>query len=144
MRRRRARRKVTELLWRTAEVRSVRPSVSVHPMSGRGEAPRIECGSWLEVQGDLDSPVKDVFNITIHVHPEEPLRVGTARPVAVGAIIGIRDDVSAVVSLLPVDFDRLWVLALCGHLKFASLTFTPPKFRSALVVNMSFSSEREE
>jgi hypothetical protein len=96
------------------------------------------------VRGDLGSPVKDVFDITIHVHPEEELRVGTARPVAVGAVIGIRDDVSAVVSLLPVDFDRLWVLALSGHLKFASLTFTPPKYGSALVVNTSFSSEREE
>jgi len=144
MPRRRVRRKVEQFLWRTVEVRSVRPYISVHPMGGRGEEPRIECGSWLEVRGDLDSPVKDVFDITIHVHPEEELRVGTARPVAVGAIIGIRDDVSAVVSLLPVDFDRLWVLALSGHLKFASLTFTPPKFRSALVVNTSFSSEREE
>jgi len=55
-----------------------------------------------------------------------------------------REAVPAVLSLLPVDFDRLWVLALSGHLKFASLTFTPPKFRSALLVNMSFSSEREE
>ena len=81
---------------------------------------------------------------TTSVCPEEPLGVGTARPVAVGAIIGIYDAVSVVVSLLPVDFDRLWVLALSGHLKFASLTFTPPKFRSALVVNMSFTSEREE
>ena len=144
MPRRRARRKVEELLWRTVEVRSVRPYISVHPMGGRGEEPRIECGSWLQVHGYLDSPVKDVFDVTIHVHPEEELRVGTARPVAVGAIIGIRDDVSAVVSLLPVDFDRLWVLALSGHLKFASLTFTPPKYGSALVVNTSFSSEREE
>ena len=144
MRRRRARRTVEELLSRIVEVRSVRPYISVHPMGGRGEEPRIECGSWLDVQGDLDDPVKDVFGITISVHPEEPLKVGTARPVAVGAIIGIRDDVSAVVALLPVDFDCLWALALSGHLKFASLTFTPPKFRSALVVNTSFSSEREE
>jgi hypothetical protein len=113
-------------------------------MTGRGEEPRIECGSWLDVQGYLDSPVKDVFNITIDVHPKEPLRVGTARPVAVGAIIGIHDAVSAVVDLLPVDFDRVWALALSGHLKLASLTFTQPKYGSALVINTSFSSEREE
>jgi hypothetical protein len=36
------------------------------------------------------------------------------------------------------------VLALSGHLKFARLTFTPPKYGSALAVNASFSSEREE
>jgi hypothetical protein len=135
---------VEELFWRTVAVRSVAPYVSVYPMTGRGEEPRIECSSWLHVHGYLDSPVKDVFDVTIHVHPKEAPRVGTARPVAVGAIIGIHDAVSAVVSLLPVDFDRLWVLALSGHLKFASLTFTPPKYGSALVVNTSFSSEREE
>ena len=144
MHRRRARRKAEEFLWRTVEVRSVSPRVSLHPESRRGEEPRIESSSWLAVRRDLDSPVKDVFDITIHVHPEEPLRVGTVRPVAVGSIIGISYTVSVVVSLLPVDFDRLWVLALSGHLKFASLTFTPPKYGSARVINTSFSSEREE
>jgi hypothetical protein len=49
-----------------------------------------------------------------------------------------------VVDLLPGDFDRLRVLALSGHLKFASLAFTPPKYGSALVINTSFSSECEE
>ena len=82
--------------------------------------------------------------MTIAVHPEDPLRVGTARPVAVGAVIGISYTVSVVVALLPADFDRLWVLALSGHLRFASLTFTPPKYGSALVINAGFSSEREE
>jgi hypothetical protein len=143
MRRRRARRQAEEFLWRTIEIRSVAPSVSLHSEARRGEEPRIESSSWLEVRGDLDSPVKDVFDITIHVHPEEPLRVGTVRPVAVGSIIGISCTVSVVVSLLPVDFDRLWVLALSGNLKFASLRFTQPKYGSA-VVNTSFSSVREE
>ena len=113
-------------------------------MSRRGEEPRVECGPWLHVHGYLDSPVKDVFDVTIHVHPKEALRVGTARPVAVGAIIGIYDAVSVVVDLLPVDCDRLWVFALSGHLKYASLTFTPAKYGSALVINAGFSSEREE
>ena len=83
MRRRQACRKAEELLSRTVEVQSVRPYVSVHAMGGgRGEEPRIECGSWLQVHGYLDSTVKDVFDITIHVHSEEPLRVGSVRPVA--------------------------------------------------------------
>jgi len=47
-------------------------------------------------------------------------------------------------SSLAGDFCRPWVLALSGRLKFASLTFTPPKYGSALVINTSFSSEREE
>ena len=144
MRRRRARRQAEDFLWRTIEVRSVAPSVSLHSESRRGEEPRIESSSWLEVHGDLDSPVKVVFDITIDLHPDEELRVGTARPFAVGAVIGISCTVSVVVALLPADFDRLWMLALSGHLKFASLTLTPPKYGSALVLNAGFSSEREE
>ena len=144
MRRCRARRQAEEFLWRTIEIRSVAPSVSLHSEARRGEAPRIESSSWLEVRGDLDSPVKDVFDVTIAVHPEDPLRVGTVRPVAVGAVIGISYTVSVVVALLPADFDRLWTLAVSGQLKFASLTLTPPKYGSALVLNAGFSSEREE
>ena len=41
------------------------PYVSIHPMTGRGEEPPIEYGSWLDVQGYLDSPVKGVFDVTI-------------------------------------------------------------------------------
>ena len=65
MRRRRVRQRAKGLLWRTVEVRSVGPYVSIHPMTGRGEEPRNECGSWLDVQGYLDSPVKGVFDVTI-------------------------------------------------------------------------------
>jgi len=144
MRRWLTRRKEDELLWRTVEIRAALPSVSLHPVIQRGEEPSIESSSWLEVQGQLDSPVKDVFDVRISVHPKEPLRVGSARPVAVGAIIGTHDVVSAVVALLPADFDRLWMLALSGQMKYASMTFTKPKHGSALVVNTSFSSAREE
>ena len=137
-------RRADELLWRTVEVRSVSPYVSVHPAGLREKELHLESNAWLNVHGELDEPVKDVFDITIHVHAKESLTVGTARPVSVGAIIGVRDRVSAVIDLLPVDLDRLWVWALSGHLQFASLTFTQPRYGSALIVNTSFSSEREE
>jgi hypothetical protein len=90
------------------------------------------------------SPVKDVFDVTIAVHTEDPLRVGTARPAAVGAVIGISYTVSVVVALLPAAFDGLWMLAISGHPRSASLTLIPPKHGSALVINAGFSSEREE
>ena len=110
------------------------------PLSLRNTA----SSSFLEVHGELDSPVNDVFDARISVHAEEKLWVGSARPVAVGAIIGTHDVVSAVVTLLPADFDRVWALALSGHLKLGSMTFTKPKYGSALVVNTSFSSVRGE
>ena len=91
MRRRRARRQAEEFLSRTIQVRSVAPSISLNSESRREEEPKVESSSWLEVHGDLDSLLKDVFDVTIAVHPEDPLRVGTARPVAVGAVIGSSD-----------------------------------------------------
>lgn len=144
MRKRRVRHQAEETLWRTVEVKGVEPRVGVHPMTERGAPPYLESSSWLDVKGTLDSPVKGVSDIAFGVYPREALVVGSARPVAVGAIIGIRETVDAVVPLLPADFDRLWNLALSGHLRFASLTLTPPKYGRALVVNTSFSSVREE
>jgi hypothetical protein len=41
-------------------------------------------------------------------------------------------------------FDRVWVLALSGHLKFARVYFTKPHYNSGLVVSASFSNELEE
>lgn len=144
MRTRRARRKAEELLVRTAEIRSVTPYVSVHPAGIREKEPRLESDSWLYLHGELDAPVKDVFAISIHVHPREPPIVGTARPISVGAIVGLRDCVSVVVDVLQADFDRLWTWAISCHLKYARLTFTVPKYGTALVVNTLFSSVREE
>jgi hypothetical protein len=42
------------------------------------------------------------------------------------------------------DFDRLWGLALSGRLGFAHLIFAKPHYNRAAVVNVSFSTEREE
>lgn len=144
MSRRPVRRRVEELLWRTVEIHTVLPYVSVHSDTRRCEEPRLESSSWLEIRGYLDDPVQDVFDITFQVQPNETLTVGPARPVHVGAIIGVRDRVSVVIDLLPVDFDRLWGFAISGHLKFASLTFAPPRYGTALVVNTTFSIAREE
>lgn len=62
--------------------------MSLHPETRAGEESRLESCLWLEVRGYLDSPVQDVSDISIHVDPEEPLRVGSAGPVVAGAIIG--------------------------------------------------------
>ena len=43
-----------------------------------------------------------------------------------------------------VEFDRVWAMAMAGHLKFAHLYFTRPHYNNGLVVSASFSTEREE
>jgi hypothetical protein len=50
---------------------------------------------------------------------------GTARPASVGAVLGAMPELSFGLSWLPDAFDRVWALALSGHLKFARLYFKP-------------------
>jgi hypothetical protein len=68
-------------------------------------------------------PIRDVRDIEISLYPEDKLEVGTARPACVGSIIQIRPSVTAVVTFLHTDFDRLWSLALSGHLKTCASLF---------------------
>jgi hypothetical protein len=65
---------------------------------GRGEEPYIESQPWLELLGTATEPVRDVTNVRISMYPQDELRVGTARPAAVGAIIGARPELSVVLT----------------------------------------------
>ncbi len=82
--------------------------------------------------------------IVLSLYPEARTKVGTARPPAVGAIIGARSALEAVICLPHAEFDRLWSFALSGHLKHAWMAFTRPHYNSGLVLAVSFSSQREE
>jgi hypothetical protein len=42
------------------------------------------------------------------------------------------------------DFDRVWSLALSGMLKHFHMVMTPPRYQSAYVVSISFSTHPEE
>jgi hypothetical protein len=42
------------------------------------------------------------------------------------------------------DFDRVWWLALSGLLKHARIALTPPRYQSAEVLNVSFSTHPQE
>jgi hypothetical protein len=45
---------------------------------------------------------------------------------------------------LPVDFDRIWALAVSGRLTHGRLYFTKPHYGRGRVVSASFSTEAEE
>ncbi|HEX2339972.1 MAG TPA: hypothetical protein VHI98_05770 [Vicinamibacterales bacterium] len=61
-----------------------------------------------------------------------------------GWVLGAKPELSFGLSWLPDAFDRVWTLALSGHLKFAHVYFTKPHYNSGLVVSASFSNELEE
>lgn len=119
-------------------------SVSLQGVEQRGYEPRIEASSWLELSGALDEPVRDVREVVLSLYTRDNLEPGTARPLAVGSIFKTRPELSVVVGFPHSDFQNIWTLALLERLKFAHFAFTKPYYNSALVTEISFSTEREE
>jgi hypothetical protein len=62
----------------------------------------------------------------------------------IGLVHGIRPVMRAAIFIPHRDFDRLWSLALSGLLKHARIVLTPPRYQSACVLNISFSTHLEE
>lgn len=133
-----------ELISRDVALASFGATVRLHTVHHKGDEPYIESKPWLEVRGTATEPVKGVSDVKISMYPEDKPIVGPVRPAAVGAIIGARPTLDVVLTWAHVDFDRVWALALAGHLKFAHLMFTKPHYNGGLVVNASFSNEMEE
>ena len=71
---------------------------------------------------------------------EEP---GASVPPSIGAIIQVRPTLTAVVRVPVADFDRVWSMAISGHLNYVHVVFTEPDRRSALIVSVAFSNKSE-
>lgn len=132
------------MLWRNVEITGFSPTVGLNAVHHRGAEPYVESQPWLELRGTATEPVNGVTDVKISVWLRETPKVGTARPASVGAVLGAKPKLSFGLSWLPDGFDRVWALALSGHLKFARVCFTKPHYNSGLVVSASFSNELEE
>ena len=133
-----------EILNRTVDIASFRTSLRVGVDEPKDPEPEIEVKPWLELRGVLDEPVRQTADVVLSLYPDARTKVGTARPPAVGSIIGVRSAIEVVISLPHAEFDRLWSFALSGHLKHAWMAFTRPHYNRGLVLAVSFSSHREE
>ena len=132
-----------ELLWRNVEITGVSTNVGLNVVHHRGAEPYVESQPG-GAPGTATEPVNGVTDVKISVWLRETPKVGTARPASVGAMLGAKPELSFGLSWLPDGFDRVWALALSGHLKFARVCFTKPHYNSGLVVSASFSNELEE
>jgi hypothetical protein len=126
------------------EITGVSTTVGLNAVHHKGTEPYIESQPWLELRGTATEPVKGVTDVMIRVWLRETPKVGTARPASGGALLRARPDLSFGLSWPPDAFDRVWTMALTGHLKFARVCFTKPHYNSGLVVSASFSSDLEE
>jgi hypothetical protein len=133
-----------ETLSRSVEITAFRATVRLYAVHHKSDEPFIEGKPWLELSGKATEAVKGVTEVRFSLYPEDDVRVGTSRPAACGSIIQAKPELHAVISWPQREYDRLWSLALAGHLKFAYIAFTQPHYNSALVVSASFGNELEE
>jgi hypothetical protein len=133
-----------ETMHRNALISSFAPRVSLSVIGAKDPEPEIEGRPWIELRGQITEPIRNVQEVVFTLWADPDRRVGAARPVAVGHIMGIRPQVEVIASCAPDAFAYIWSLALSGHLTHAYMSFTKPHYNSASVLYMSFSSELEE
>jgi hypothetical protein len=143
-RKKKRKRNAPEMLARNVEITGVSTTVGLNAVHHKGAERYVESQPWLQLRGTATEPVNGVTDVKISMWPRETPKVGTARPASVGAVLGAKPELSFGLSWLPDAFDRVWVLALTGHLKFARVCFTKPHYNSGLVVSATFSNELEE
>ena len=135
-----------EVLSRYVTVASFSLSVFRHINRQRGLPPSRDSHAYLTVQGTLNEPVGNVSQIEVQIGvddtPASPASNADA-VLAVGAVIQVKPVVSAVVDLPAADFERLWAMAVAGHVKYGYLAFLKPHHGRARIVSVSFSNEAD-
>ena len=78
------------------------------------------------------------------LYPADEPTLGAGPPPWIGVIHGVRPVIRPAVFVSHQDFDRMWRLALSGLLKHGRMVFTKPRYHSAYVLSISFSTHLEE
>jgi hypothetical protein len=92
----------------------------------------------------MTEPIRDTCDVQIVLNPTDRTDAGSEPTPWIGLIHELRTVVRPVLFVPHRDFDRVWTLALSGHLRYAHLFLTKPHYRSAFVVNPSLSTHPEE
>jgi hypothetical protein len=135
-----ARNKREELLVRQVSITSVHADISARVERPRAAPWEVDVSSWLNIEGTADEPIRDIREVEMSLRVEETERIEQARVPCVGVIIQFRPKVVVGVGLPRADFDRAWVMAANGTLKYARLVFTKPRYKTAFVESVSFSN----
>ena len=143
-RRKRRTRRRNETLVRFVAIDAVNGGTSISTAQERGAEPQLSSTSRIELTGTMDEPIRDTRDIEIVLYAADDPKPGRDPTPWIGLVHGIRPVMRAAIFIPYRDFDRLWSLALSGLLKHAHLFLTPPRYQSAYVLNISFSTHPEE
>jgi hypothetical protein len=133
-----------ETLGRYVTISSVSVGVSLSAGQQRGEAPHIHSSARITITGTMDEPLRSTRDVEIVLYPSDEPTLGAGPPQWIGVVHPVQPVMRPAVFTSHRDFDRVWALALSGMLKQARVVLTMPRYQSADVLSISFSSHPEE
>lgn len=111
----------------------------------RGEQEARQTLLSLELRGVFKEAVKGVTDFELGVVPsDKELGVGNAEIACVGVFSSAKPSLRGSVYLSSREFDLIVALAAAGKLAEISVNFQEPRYGSALIASVSFSSEPYE
>jgi hypothetical protein len=142
-RKRHTRRRI-ETLVRFVAINAVSAGTSISAAQERGAEPHLSSTARIELTDTMDEPIRETRDVEIVLYASDDPKPGRDPTPWIGLVHGIRPVIHAAIFIPHRDFDRLWSLALSGLLKHAHMFLTPPRYQSAYVLNISFSTQPEE
>jgi hypothetical protein len=140
---RRTRRR-NETLVRFVTINAVSAGTSISAAQEKGAEPHISSTARIELTGTMDQPIRDTRDVEIVLYAADDPKPGSGPTPWIGLVHGVRPVMHAAIFIPHRDFDRVWSLGLSGLLKHARIVLTPPRYHSADVLNISFSTHLEE
>jgi hypothetical protein len=133
-----------ETVVRFIIVTGVNVGIGISTAQEGGAEPALHSTGRIQVTGTMDEPVRDNRDVKITVYSADNPKPGSDPLPWVGLVHGVRPVLQAATFISHRDFDRVWSLALSGLLKHAYLMLSAPRYQSAYVLNVSFSTDPED
>jgi hypothetical protein len=108
------------------------------------EGRALDGTTYLKVYGTLTEAVNAVSDFDFQLTGSASPQIGRSEIPSVGAIIGMRQAMQAGVELPLDQFNAVVAMACAGRLKSCHLSFQTPRYGSALISSISFSTSSPE
>lgn len=92
--------------------------------------------AYLSLDGQLDEPLRGIRDAHLQISPDLDWESRTSA----GMLIGLKPDARFVILVPPIQFERLWQLAVGNACRSVHLVFAEPKWRKATITDWYASS----
>ena len=110
----------------------------------KGEDPYIASNGRVELTGTMDEPIRGISEVELVIYAADDPRPGKDPEPWIGLVHGVKPVIRPAIFVSHRDFDRVFTLAMSGELKHVHLVMIPPRYQTAFVTSVSFSTHLEE